>query len=215
MVDEIYGYFHSDNLMITSRGDYDDWHHKTCKTFLDLFKRAGGKDIKYGKAQKIINMSMKYLYCFNDSNKYSEKFIFCHMPLDHYTLEWFIHVVIPWTVKTNDERVEITKIRDTSWGNLNYSKNKDIYSYSWMQERIFGYLQSIENEKYLNENNEPLTPLEAEFYIWPEQKFMERIKEAIDLDLYDINYPKYKDDDLFDLCNSLSTKLLQLQEKIK
>ena len=42
-----------------------------------------------GQAQKIINMSFKYLFCCADirNNKMSH-FSWCHMPLDSVTLEW-------------------------------------------------------------------------------------------------------------------------------
>lgn len=42
---------------------------------------------KFGFAQKFINMTFKYLYCFNDCIKANLKF--CHLPLDQYTIDWY------------------------------------------------------------------------------------------------------------------------------
>ena len=42
-----------------------------------------------GQAQKIINMSFKYLFCCADiRNSKQSHFTWCHMPLDSVTLEW-------------------------------------------------------------------------------------------------------------------------------
>lgn len=46
--------------------------------------------ITYGKAQKIVNMSMKYLYFFDDANNYvSTVFNKCHMAIDEYIMKFF------------------------------------------------------------------------------------------------------------------------------
>ncbi len=93
LANDIYKYIHSNkNYSIT---EFNAWHNKTCSGFLEKYKEKSGIEIKYGKAQKILNMSMKYLYCFHDSQaKYSRKFLNCHMPLDNYTMEWFVKIII-------------------------------------------------------------------------------------------------------------------------
>lgn len=46
--------------------------------------------ITYGKAQKIVNMTMKQLYCFDNAHTYrSSVFQYCHIPIDSVILEFF------------------------------------------------------------------------------------------------------------------------------
>ena len=66
--------------------EFDDWHEKICEDFLKRFRL---KDNKYGKAQKVINMTFKYIYCLEGAKEREDYFRFCHMPLDSITLEWF------------------------------------------------------------------------------------------------------------------------------
>lgn len=92
--------------------DFDSWHNGACETFLGAFNAEANKynftQQGHGKAQKIVNMSLKYLYCIfycNQNNEFDDninrfdmdkeevKSIFekCHMPLDSYTLNWYYH----------------------------------------------------------------------------------------------------------------------------
>ena len=46
--------------------------------------------ITYGKAQKIVNMTMKQLYCFDNASDYKDTvFKFCHIPIDSIILDFF------------------------------------------------------------------------------------------------------------------------------
>ena len=45
---------------------------------------------RYGQAQKVVNMALKYLYCCDNIDEQTRiKFDPCHMPLDQYTLAWY------------------------------------------------------------------------------------------------------------------------------
>lgn len=45
----------------------------------DQFKESSYKDLgTYGKAQKIINMSFKYLFCCEDAEEHYAHFQYCH-----------------------------------------------------------------------------------------------------------------------------------------
>lgn len=146
--------------------DFETWHNETCLDFCNQIAHYY-KEIPYGKAQKIVNMSFKYLFILNDSKKYVAKFKNCHMALDQYTLEWFIRYVL-----TKEERkdISVTKIRDTSWSKLCCGDTcEEEYSYLWIQDRICKYLNS-ENSPYITEEGNHLSPFFAEFYIWPEMK---------------------------------------------
>ena len=47
---------------------FDEWHHETCDAFLEVFTKYYN-DAKYGKAQKIVNMMFKHLYCMEISSE--------------------------------------------------------------------------------------------------------------------------------------------------
>ena len=145
--------------------NFETWHRNICIDFCKEIKTYYG-EIEYGKAQKIVNMSFKYLFILNDSQRYAAKFKDCHMAVDQYTLEWFVRYVL-----TEDDRkhISVTKIKDTSWSNLECGSKEKEYSYLWFQNKICTYLKS-EKSIYITEEGEYLTPFLAEFYIWPEMK---------------------------------------------
>lgn len=75
-------------------GNFDKRHEELCDEFLKKFgkllKEHGcvpETHLKYGKAQKIVNMTFKYLFCFDDAK--SDDFNLCHMPVDSYILKWY------------------------------------------------------------------------------------------------------------------------------
>lgn len=138
--------------------DFDTWHGEACNAFLEAFNKAANNysvtQQKYGKAQKIVNMSLKYLYCIFYCNKNNEfdnsqtKFnlnkddveqIFksCHMPLDSYTLNWYY--------KDNGKENKL------AWSSLDEDNYNDIKD---------------EIRKRLQTQN----VLQAEFVIWQQEK---------------------------------------------
>ncbi len=91
---------------LSSDGDYDfdAWHHTTCEALLPILSdEYSGKPVYYGKAQKIVNMTVKIVYSLLWVNmkaastpqeqdilrKLERKFESAHIPLDRFTLEWF------------------------------------------------------------------------------------------------------------------------------
>ncbi len=156
---ELFDYIHSVDT------DFEVWHKNTCLAFCEKINLCHGR-IPYGKAQKIVNMSFKYLFCLNDSQKYASKFRGCHMALDQYTLEWFIRVVL---TKENHRHISVTKIRETSWSKLTCGSCEEEYTYLWFQSEIKKFLNSVES-MYITEEGEHLGSLLAEFYIWPEMQ---------------------------------------------
>lgn len=75
--------YFNQNLDEISKCTFDGW---LCST-LDV---VGGKNVlRVGQVQKIINMAFKYLYCCEDfRSEHEQLFLYCHMPLDKYTLKW-------------------------------------------------------------------------------------------------------------------------------
>ncbi len=78
-----------------AQSDFDNWHYKTCELFQNIISplytlgKAKGA-VTFGKAQKIVNMMFKHLYCLMVRDHTDERyFTYCHMPLDSFILEWF------------------------------------------------------------------------------------------------------------------------------
>lgn len=87
ITDEIKKYFDNEPAPKGEKA-FDNFHNSFCNIWCDAFK--GSNLGTYGKAQKIVNMTFKYLYCCDDFRTTKEEhFAYCHMPLDSYTLEWF------------------------------------------------------------------------------------------------------------------------------
>lgn len=78
---------------------YDKWHEEAGDIILNFLRtQYEDSSVTYGKAQKVVNMTMKYLYCLKgaEQEQYKEKFQYCHMPLDSFMLEWFWREVAVW-----------------------------------------------------------------------------------------------------------------------
>lgn len=176
-----------------NQDEFDDWDEETCNEFLKLFNTSSGiKPIQYGKAQKIVNMTFKYLYCCDGAERYIDKFKYCHMPLDSYTLDWYSSEVLPWYNKKNESI--------SGWSSLGKEK------YTEIQEQIRRYLKDA-NHSYKDENGKSLTPFEVEFYIWPEQKWRRAIKTVLHLEILTEDYPQYANAAVLKECRELKEKL--------
>ena len=176
----------------TGGQSFDDWHHDVCTKFLSgndladgnsscdyrglagLLSNAGRDpdEATYGKAQKIVNMTFKYLYCYPDAPKYYERFKPCHMPLDSYILDWFFEV---YEETWNNEQKPAESKRKLSksgkyhlpkWSNLKYESPEAISDggipqYKEIQDAI---------KEIIARHPSGVTRLEAEFVIWYEAK---------------------------------------------
>lgn len=125
-----------------------------CDSFLSEYNRklleAGLAMQKFGKAQKIINMTFKYLYCMLPEKR--DFFTYCHMPLDSYTLEWYYHIQGKGKKKH-------------SWSDLNEDQYEEIY------KDIQDYISPCKMDGKLP------SALEVEFAIWENEKRIAIIKD--------------------------------------
>ena len=123
-----------------------------------------------GKAQKIINMTLKYISCYQDVE--DEWFKDCHMVLDHYTLDnWFCSKI--------KRKGKPSKESIGSWSKLEYGDELNIGSYMWIQSEIrkwFKEKNEMNGYYYLESEKRMMTPFEAEFLIWEEEKIIEALK---------------------------------------
>lgn len=132
---------------------FNSGHKKLCKNIIKLFDNK----IEYGKAQKIVNMTIKYLFCFDEEGVYEEVYKYCHMPLDSYILTWLRYVV-------NDK---LAKVLETKWDDIKWSK-LDFDKYERIQVEIKKFLCDKTKNKIW-----PELPFYAEFYIWREEQLYE------------------------------------------
>ena len=207
----LFEYIHDNNL------SFNAWHEKTCFWFMDDYNKASGANIKAGKAQKIINMSFKYLFCLSDATNYADSFKDCHMPLDSYTIEWFCEEVLPMGFNKGKKRgtgASVSKIKEKSWSQLDYGNVDEVGSYAWIQDQIKEYLMQG-NHGYIDEEGNPLSPFAAEFYIWPEQLFKRACKAFESNPLFNSLYPDYEDPKLNHYCKNLSISFERIKNKFQ
>lgn len=155
MVGQVFNYFKSD-------GAFGDCFADCIEKSKEIFKNGS-----FGLAQKFINMSFKYLYCYDDADEYEDKFQNCHMPLDKYTVRW----VRPLGDDSVNQRLGAinnawTKIDEELYSDIQtlIAKNlEDDYTY------IISFNEhSSERTCVLPKNN-----LQAEFIIWYREKLNE------------------------------------------
>lgn len=132
---------------LKTQADFDDWHKKTCDDFLvdlnNALALAGYQNVCYGKAQKIVNVTFKNLYLFDDAGALLEYFKFCHFILDSDNMRWY--------------NSALHKSVSTAWSNFDYPTYIDI------QREIRKYLPT--------QTRYPVNPFEAEFYVWSDYRF--------------------------------------------
>ena len=132
--------------------NFDINHNDWCEGLISDFGRSDYA-IKYGQAQKIVNMAFKYLYCLKDACLYKDHFEYCHIALDSFTLEWIWRQTKP----TSFNKYE-------AWSKLNYRKSPT--------SKKPGYLEIVDLWRNLWKSPSvapfACTPFQAEFIFWEE-----------------------------------------------
>ena len=184
-----------------TKDGFDSWHNEACDFIIEFLKETYiPADCTYGKAQKIVNMTFKNMYCLEDAEKKEEHFKFCHMPLDSFTLEWFYR-------ECKRQEKKIVKSKILSWSSLSFSKDDERdgkYTYNFFQNKIIDLIENSADFK-------GYTPLQAEFKIWPEiqlhlgaEGFMFQLKK----DDAEFDKDKFKK-------HSITEKIQNIKEAIK
>jgi len=154
LVESIYNYLNGNPFL--SQLDYDRWLRKTGRKF--LLDCSSFKSFKFGKAQKIINVTMKHLYCYNISEAY---FDYCHIALDSMTYTGRPKNALDRGFYKNEVNTGATT---KAFSNLIYCE------YIKIQKKMRKYL-STGSHGYVDTNTRVvLTPFKAEFYIWSRYK---------------------------------------------
>jgi hypothetical protein len=166
-------YFETDNYP-----DYNEWHKLACDSIITCLNvYYSKKSVTYGKAQKIVNMTMKGAYCLEGADRHIEKFKPCHMALDSFTLEWFYRCCNSVSYEKESFAKNVGRKNLPVWSNMNKDTVKltdknakkeseyDLLGYYDIQERINSLVNKIGTE-----NNIEITTFEAEFFIWPQMQ---------------------------------------------
>lgn len=136
---------------------FDERHKEVCEDFLEELKTlCVGPDFKeppcYGKAQKIVNMTFKYLYLFEKNEPIQPLFAFCHMPLDSNIFEYLKRKFKSYGLNA--------KLFETAWSKL------DDERYMEIQKAIRGYCQKHSSDYADAADEYAKLPFYAEFQIW-------------------------------------------------
>lgn len=135
-------------FVLNNQTDFDDWHHKTCEDYCkDMNSKGFAFIMTYGRAQKVLNMTFKYLYCTVPYKADVVKIIpFLHMTLDGYTLRWYKEIVVKYINANLQKGGAKLKVGDVS----DWSKMNEIgkHQYIEIQNRIRNYLHSTSNYQY-------------------------------------------------------------------
>lgn len=163
-----------------NKEDFNAWHEQCCKEFQTEYnKLLEGKyhKIKYGKAQKIVNMTFKYLFCYADADSYRGHFQYCHMPLDSFTLTWYRREAKKY-MKQNGElwyQDNKNRVDNLTWSDMEWDE------YIKIQEDISKILVNYKIKIGNQEISLPKNSLEAEFYIWQNERNDRSLKDLFKL----------------------------------
>lgn len=129
---------------------FDELHEELCELFLSEAKKLG-KTYTYGNAQKLINMTFKYLTCFKDYPVFASLFDYCHTPIDSIILEQFEAVGVPNIDKTGPT----------------YKYSFGGACYSWTQLEKKAYLSLVDGYRNKIGSTDPnCSALYFDFYNW-------------------------------------------------
>lgn len=147
-------------------------HSEWCEKLIKDYSSYLDEELTYGQAQKIINMAFKYLYCIFDAKEKleekKERFKYCHMPLDKFSLEW----VKRYFFSTNNEYWEKSREENFKKGNVQSWSTMGKENY---ENKGYGYNTYSRNigEYCIREYDEQISPLQLDFVIWTKmQKIM-------------------------------------------
>lgn len=188
-------------LLSSSTETFDEWHKKACNM---LTTKNEDVNLKYGQAQKLVNMSLKYIYCLKDFNTNTEVADW-HMTLDSYTLNWIAqHLYEPTGRGNQTELSDTINIKDLAKELSGcFSSSKDEFKdkseeeiENIIKEKIKTLSKFVENikwnnlddngykflQKMIKEFLDTDPPFIAEFYIWPQMQ-IELIETNIQKDM--------------------------------
>ena len=154
---------------------FDGWHKEVCNELIE--KNKDECTLTYGDAQKLVNMSLKYIYCLKDFPRkdFKSDISNWHMTIDNYILSWISNHIYEKIGATNR-----TKIKDNYYLSNCVTKSKFNEKIKWskLDQGTYKALQEI-IKKIIQDEKISDPPFIAEFYIWQEMK-IEKAKSEIE-----------------------------------
>lgn len=144
------------NELLNNDLNYDEWHRSMCDNIASFYKENGYDRFTVGKAQKWINMAMKYacIYDYEHQQQLSKYMEVFHVPIDRYIANPIaieLHIAPPCYKGGNLELFDADK-KNYVWSNI---ENYDEY---------------IECQKEIRQKCGFSSPLRWEFEKWLEAK---------------------------------------------
>lgn len=157
-VNWLFDYFKASNTNPFSVSNFDAWHEKACNDYCLHMNQNTGFKMTVGRAQKVINMTFKYLYCTAAYRGNVENIVDkLHMALDKYTLKWYKDNLVKYGQKGAVPE---------------WSKIDDYQDYKNIKKAIFDYFPK-KPPAYQDANGKSLPPFLAEFIIWKKERILE------------------------------------------
>uniref|UniRef100_UPI0040297F59 hypothetical protein n=1 Tax=Eubacterium sp. TaxID=142586 RepID=UPI0040297F59 len=148
---------YADDIINKKSFDYYDIAKKLCDEFNS--EKNSDHQFTFGNAQKLLNMTMKYLYimCYKN-NELRDKFQNCHCPMDGIMIDKVINELKKLksegdsSVQQYTQRGYIGKLKGKPWSRL-VSDDKAVYE------------QFQKSVKFLAKKQD-LYPLEYDYFLW-------------------------------------------------
>lgn len=154
------------NSPTPSGSAFDSFHEGLCDDFLlqinAIRSKAGLPDMNYGQAQKLINLTFKYLACYKDYWGFKTKFIPCHMVIDRKVLSKLengekLGNIFGFKTKWPVSCIKGGRVNGHPWTRFEEKDYKDLRK---------DYLTVIGSVAKAS-TGPAFTPLEIEFQLWP------------------------------------------------
>ena len=130
----------------------DNFHNDWCADYISDLNAEKYTTATYGQAQKVVNMTFKYLYCLDNARTtYNDHFENCHVALDSYTLEWI------W----RNCGLAGNEIHD-DWSKIQYNDR------ATKKTTTLGYEKIVDKYRTYKPASYPDTPFQSEFIFWTE-----------------------------------------------
>ena len=137
--------------------DFDMWHKELCGSIYDYYNQKGYSEFFVGKAQKWVNMSLKYIWLYSEE-KFVDNYIqLFHVPIDRYVAK-DIAKEIGFLPGYADRRFE----------NLDSNFDSEKANYCW--SKISDYEEYLNCQNRIREKLMGTPPIEWEFECWLREK---------------------------------------------
>ncbi len=121
----IWVYFNLEPNKANNQPNFDEFHEQLCDSFLDginpIRAAVGYAPMSYGQAQKLINLTFKYLTCYGDYSEFADLFRYCHMTVDAIVIGKLRDKEKMMRILGTQEEIGSMRLSNLSW--TRFSKN--------------------------------------------------------------------------------------------